>query len=346
MRMEPMLESYNDNCAIQRTSQTVGNPLLVRMASRFAERRGKTAPRLIRIAEYGCSGGRNSVEPMQQMIAALAAGSPGRQFECILEDLPSNPWHQVMVESARLIASFGEQVRVLCAGTSFYQPVCADDSVDLAYSYVSAHFLDATPPLPGHVLMHEARPDERRPWEVQAARDGERFLVLRARELKPGGSVMVSTMSRDGDGYSWQELSHLVWDSIRRTTRPGGLSPREAEALCIPACLRSEAEIMAPFASGSELAALFEVDALHFARTEIPGERSRPDDAIAPLLRRRVESVWGGVFVNQLEQFGRGRDAAHAVMTEVWDHFETAMSQHAARGWLDMRSFFLQLTRK
>src|SRR5215813_6553248 len=98
MRMEPMLESYNDNCKIQRTSQTIGNPMLARMASRFAERHSKTALRLVRIAEYGCSGGRNSVEPLQQMISTLAAGTSGLQFECVLEDLPTNPWHKVMAE--------------------------------------------------------------------------------------------------------------------------------------------------------------------------------------------------------------------------------------------------------
>ena len=53
MRMEPMLESYNDNCALQGTAQAIGNPMLVRMASRFAERRSRTAPRLVRIAEHG-----------------------------------------------------------------------------------------------------------------------------------------------------------------------------------------------------------------------------------------------------------------------------------------------------
>jgi len=346
MRMEPMLDSYNDNSAIQKTSQTVGNPMLVRMAARFAENRSKAAPRLVRIAEYGCSGGRNSVEPMQQMIAALSAGAPGLQFECLLEDLPTNPWHQVMAESPKLVEMFGEQVRILCAGASFYQPACADDSVDLAYSYVASHFLDNTPPLTSHVMMHEAVPDERRKWEAQAAKDWERFLTLRARELKRGGAMLVSTMSRDGTGYSWQEFSHLVWNSIQHATRPGGLSRREVDALCIPACLRSEAEIVAPFAASSELGAMFQVDDVQFARTEIKGERGLPAEVLAPLLRRRVEAVWGGVFVSQLHRLGRDTASSQAIMTEVWDHFEQAMSRDPARGWLDMRSFFLQLTRK
>ena len=85
-----------------------------------------------------------------------------------------------------------------------------------AYSYVATHFLSDSMPLASHVMMHESAPRERAAWEAQAARDWEHFLLLRARELKKGGKMMISTMSRDSSGYSWQEFSHLVWDSIQQ----------------------------------------------------------------------------------------------------------------------------------
>jgi SAM dependent carboxyl methyltransferase len=346
MHMEPMLDHYNENSAIQATLQRRGNPMLALMASRAAERLAARAHDPVRVVEYGCSGGRNSVEPMRQITATLLASAPGAQLECILEDLPTNPWQQVMAESAALTSAFPESVRVLCAGVSFYNPVCANDSVDLAYSYVASHFLSDSESLASHVMMHEGTAEERRAWDARAARDWERFLTLRARELKKGGSIMISTMSRDGDGYSWREFSELVWDCIRAAERPGGLSHREVAALCIPSCLRSEAEIMRPLGAGSELGALFHVDALHFARTEIDGERSMPTAALAPLLRRRTESVWGGVFLKQLQQLGREAGSCRAIMNDVWDAFELALSRDPSRGWLDMRSFYLQLTRK
>jgi hypothetical protein len=34
------------------------------------------------------------------------------------------------------------------------------------------------------------------------------------------------------------------------------------------------------------------------------------------------------------------------VMEEVWNLFENGIAQDTTRGWLDMRSFYLQLTRK
>jgi hypothetical protein len=344
--MESMLDSYNDNSALQATCQTVGNPLLARMATTYGAGKSKEALQVVRIAEYGCSGGRNSYAPMHTMISALRSRSPALRAECVLEDLPSNSWHQVMEEAPRLTAAFEGRVQVLCAGTSFYNQICGDASLDLAYSYVSAHFLSEALPLVSHVLMHESAAAERTAWEAQAARDWENFLVLRARELKKGGKILISTMSRDSSGYSWKEFSHLVWDSIQRVCSRGSLTKRETEALCIPACLRSEAEIMAPFVSSSLVSSLFVVESLQFSRSEVEAESNLPVRVLAPLVRGRVEAVWGGMFLAQLGRLGRSTESSREVMKEVWDLFEEGIAQDTTRGWLDMRSFYLQLTRK
>jgi hypothetical protein len=161
MRMEPMLESYNDNSVLQATCQTVGNPMLVDLATTYGASKAQEALQAVRIAEYGCAGGRNSYEPMHMMLSALRRCSPALRAECVLEDLPSNPWHQVMEEAPRLAAAFDGHVQVLCAGTSFYNQICGEASLDLAYSYVAAHFLSDTIPLASHVLMHESAPGER-----------------------------------------------------------------------------------------------------------------------------------------------------------------------------------------
>jgi hypothetical protein len=308
MRMEPMLDTYNDNSALQATCQAVGNPMLAHMATTYGAGVPRESSSVVRLAEYGCSGGRNSYAPMHTMISVLRSQSPGVRAECVLEDLPSNTWHQVMEQAPRLAAAFAGGVRVLCTGTSFYNQVCGDASLDLAYSYVSAHFLSDSLPLASHVMMHESAPAERTAWEAGAARDWENFLRLRARELKKGGKLIISTMSRDGSGYSWKEFSHLVWDSLQRACSRRALAKREVETLSIPACLRSEAEIMAPFSSSS-------------------------------LVRRRVEAVWGGMFLTQLGRLGRSATSSRKVMGEVWDLFEEgSRAIRPADGWTCARS--------
>jgi hypothetical protein len=344
--MEPMLESYNQNSALQATCQKIGNPILSDIADAYGNSRPKQDLKFVRIAEYGCSGGRNSYLPIHTVISALRRSYPALRAEYILEDLPSNPWHQVMEEKSRLTAAFDGTVQVLCAGTSFYEQVCADQSLDFAFSYVATHFLSHAPRLSTHVLMHESNNGDRASWLVQAARDWEGFLLLRARELKPGGKMMISTMSRDESGYSWKEPSHVVWDSIQKVHSRGTLQKREVEELCIPACLRSESELLAPFRRNSPLAGLLEVNSLQFVRTEVDGERALPSKLLAPLIRRRIEAVWGGMFIAQLEKLGRTSASARDAMKEVWELVEEQIAKDPGRGWVDMRFFCLEVTRE
>jgi hypothetical protein len=194
--------------------------------------------------------------------------------------------------------------------------------------------------------MHESSNGERTPWVAQAAKDWETFLMLRARELKPGGKMMISTMSRDDAGYSWKEFSHVVWHSIQKVHSRGKLLKREVETLCIPACLRSESELLSPFARKSQLASLFEIDSLQFFQTEVDGERALPTKVLGQLIRRRIEAVWGGMFIAQLEKLGRTNASANSVMNEVWDLFEEEIAKETGRGWLDMRFFCLEATRR
>ncbi len=347
LRMEAMLNSYNDNSALQASCQTVGNPILANMASQYAAELATQRVSCVRLVDYGCSGGRNSYDPLQTLVQTLRSTFAELPAECVLQDLPSNTWNQVMMlEAPRLTTSLAGTVHVLCVGNSFYNQICVDESVDLAYSYVAAHFLSDTPPLSSHVMMHEADDDERAAWAVQAASDWEQFLLLRARELKRGGRMMISTMSRDTCGYSWQQFSHLVWESIQRACTRGSLNRREAEALCIPACLRSEAEILAPFTGSSRVASLLEPGLREFARTQVDSERKLPPRLLATRIRRRIEAVWGGMFVTQLARLGRNEHAAREILLEVWDMVEELLLHEPSRGWLDMRSFYLEVTRK
>jgi len=343
--MEPMLVSYNENSAIQATCQAVGNPILTSMTAQWADGRRNGDLSFVRIADYGCSGGRNSIAPMRHIISTLKDLSPDIRVECILEDLPSNAWQQAM-EQVGALRSGLSNLQVLCAGTSFYNQVCANNSVDLAYSYVASHFLSEPQPLATHVLMHESRNGEKKAWEQQATKDWKNFLLIRGRELKEGAKLMVSTMSRDEAGYSWKAFSYLVWDAIERVRANGGLTKSEVEALCIPACLRSEADIMAPFSTDPDVKAVFRVDSLGFSRTAIEEESSLAVTDLASLLRRRTESVWGGMFITDLIRVGRSKISASEVMRQVWDLFEEALQQDPASGWRDMRFFCLQLTRK
>src|SRR6266542_4097272 len=122
-----------------------------------------------------------------------------------------------------------------------------------------------------------------------------------------------------------------VWENIQAACSRGSLTTREAEALCIPACLRSEAEILAPFNASSPVAGLLEPQLLEFARTQVHGERTRPHAVLAARVRRRIESVWGGMFVTQLMRLGRDDATARAVLQDVWDGVEEILVHDTSR---------------
>jgi hypothetical protein len=52
------------------------------------------------------------------------------------------------------------------------------------------------------------------------------------------------------------------------------------------------------------------------------------------------------MFLTQLARLGRSASSARDVTGEIWDLFEEAISKNAAHGWLDMQSFYLEVTRK
>jgi hypothetical protein len=103
---------------------------------------------------------------------------------------------------------------------------------------------------------------------------------------------------------------------------------------------------MAPFTSNPLVSSSFEVNSLEFSETEVEGERNLPASVLAKVIRRRVQAVWGGMFLTQLTRLGRSASSARNVTGELWDLFEEAISKDTAHGWLDMRSFYLEVTRK
>lgn len=324
-----------------------------------------------RIVEFGCSGGRNSINPVKAIVSG-PANNDDAVFEVVLEDLPSNPWHQVtaITDAHRHILP---NVRFLCAGASFYEPVCAPKPVDLAYSYVAVHFLSDAPTLADHLIYHESQDSvTKKVWADQAADDWERLLVRRAEEMKPGGKLLLSSMGRcDDDNYSWKFFSGTLWEAMHKClpevsythvssnmlcssgmlmldVRCGAglfqiLSVDEVAALRIPTSLRNEAEILAPFQANGTLHTEFSVEKLEFAFKEVEGETSAPD--LASLYRRRIEAVWGSVLVSQLTANGRSEQDATEAMTKVWDEYEKMAEKDPSLGWLFMQSYYLQLTK-
>src|SRR5439155_114217 len=75
--------------------------------------------------------------------------------------------------------------------------------VSLGYTASTVHWLSAAPcPLPGHIWPLHARGTTRAAFAARARQDWQTFLACRARELRPGGQLVVMAGLMDAAGPS------------------------------------------------------------------------------------------------------------------------------------------------
>ncbi len=202
------------------------------------------------LADYGCAGGVNSLEPLAAMVAAIRRTSAARPIVIAHIDQPANDF-------AALFAALEQRpepdplVFPLAVGRSFYGPVLPPASVCLGWCSHSAHWLSRVPGgLDGHVFAQLASPAAREPWTRQAALDWATFVRHRARELEHDGQLIVEVAAVNAQGQVGSEPMYRTLDrALELMVEHGRLRPSEAERIVIPVYNRTETELRAPFAA-------------------------------------------------------------------------------------------------
>jgi hypothetical protein len=93
-------------------------------------------------------------------------------------------------------------------GRSFYEQVLPPEHVHLAWSSYAVMWLSRIPTqISGHFYAGRGTDAERDAFRRQAAEDWRSFLALRARELRPGGRlVIVLAASNDAGDSGFEDL--------------------------------------------------------------------------------------------------------------------------------------------
>jgi len=186
---------YNNNAAIPAAGGALALPLL-EQAARLINI--DTGDRPIVIADYGSSEGKNSLAPLRTAIAVLRARAGHRRPIFVYHtDLPANDFSTLFEVLERDPESYvrGERnVFPSAIGRSFYQPV-------LPPNHVAAVLLSRIPrQIPDHFFIPCSTGTVRAQFDRQAALDWERFLSLRATQLRPRGRLVVALPSLPDDG--------------------------------------------------------------------------------------------------------------------------------------------------
>jgi hypothetical protein len=219
------------------------------------------------VGDYGCAGGRNSIEPIAAMIAGIRSVHPTRPIVVAYIDQPANDFSPLFHDEAD---NADPMVFPIIVGRSFYGPVLPPGTVSLGWSSHSVHWLSRAPTIvPDHVFIPMATEEVRERWAARAAADWHAFLAHRAAELEPDGQLVIELAALGPDGTGGSEPLYGVLDeAIAILVERGRLAKAEADRIAMPVYNRTERELISPFQS-AEIGALLRLDALRI--------RSSPD---------------------------------------------------------------------
>ncbi len=212
----------------------------------------------VTVLDLGSSEGGNAVRVMADVAAALRRRT-GQPLQTVYSDLPSNDFNRLFanLEEARRSGLFPVDVYPCVVGGSFYGPLLPPGTVHLATSFNAILWLDRLPAVSMSDFVVYRRPlaDESRPavspeaaaaFARQAEEDLVRFLESRARELVPGGKLLVATPGDTDEARVADGLYDVLNDSCLDLVAAGRLERTAYERLTMPIYFRTVAELLAP----------------------------------------------------------------------------------------------------
>jgi salicylate 1-O-methyltransferase len=256
---------YDSNSVPQRTGAEGAIPAFVDAAEALASEGALVPPAIV--ANYGCTGGVNSLQPFGAAIEAMRQAGYEDSIVVAQIDLPSNDFSALFHTLENDPRSYQRRPGVysVAVGKSFFEQCLPGGSVALGWCTHAAHWLTQRPSfteLEGHVSVGMASPAAQAPWSAIAVEDWHRFLVNRAAELQPGGRVLIELAIRDEAGaFGCEPLYRVADDGFAELVDRGLLSQEAAANMVVPVFCRSQEELRAPF-SDPALAGLLRLDSI------------------------------------------------------------------------------------
>jgi hypothetical protein len=214
------------------------------------------------IVDYGSSQGKNSLAPMRSAIDAVRARvGAERPILVFHEDLPINDFNALVDtlhnDPGRYV---GDRANVFpcLIGRSFYEQVLPESSVDIGWSSYAAMWISRVPmTIPGHFISRRGPQEVRAAFDRQLAADWERFLSLRAREMRPGGRLVVSIPGANEDGsFGFDEVMDHANATLADMVAEGVISADERARMVHGGIPRPLRDLVAPFAREANFAGL------------------------------------------------------------------------------------------
>ncbi len=227
----------------------------------------------VTLLDLGSSEGKNAIEMMRQLASALRHFTR-QPIQTVYNDLPSSNFNRLFtsLHDPAQTGGFPPDVFASAVAGSFYGPLVPGGTVHLATCFNALLWLDHLPDvlIPDFVVYR--RPVPPRPglqvpprveeaFRTQADADLVRFLHCRAKELVPGGKLLIASPGDDARGRVVDGLYDALNDALLDLVARGVVPRDRCERLLIPIYTRTVEETIAPLdRANSPVRGLFSVD--------------------------------------------------------------------------------------
>jgi SAM dependent carboxyl methyltransferase len=251
--------SYNQHAEVPAGGGNLALPCLEDAARSLAVRPGNDP---LVIADYGSSQGKNSLAPMRAAIRCLRTrvGSErpiivvhvdqhANDFNTLFDVLHADPERYSMEDPSVFPSAIGR---------SFYEDVFPRGQVDLGWCSYAAVWLSRVPALiPGHFVSLASTGEVRAAFDRQASDDWRLFLSLRARELRPGGRLVVVLPGLSDAGASgFEPLFNCANAVLAQLVHEQVICEDERKRMVLGAYPRRRAQLLEPFSPDGQFQSL------------------------------------------------------------------------------------------
>jgi len=315
-------------------------PLVLEAIGRLPDRDTSTA---FTMTDMGCADGGTSLDLVRRVLATVRNRWPRRPICIIYTDQPRNDYNSLfqMIHGLTPLRSYLDEfegVHVLASATSFYRQILPAGMLDLGFSATAMHWLSRKPcDLTHHVHALCAAGAEHAIFAEQAQRDWETILRQQARELRPGGRLVLVNFCKDkADQYASRvNMFDTVNELWRRFASEGVISGEEYVRMTLPQYYRTVEEFTQPLTDPASpvYRAGLRVEQCEIRTVPCPfatafrqhGDTARHARESTPALRSWTESTFLAALSTE-----RPLQERQAIIERYYGAYEALVREHAA----------------